>query len=103
MRQHKGDNIHSSRFQFPCCRSLTFAKARPFSKPEGHVPAGIEMDFHEFVTDPHSTSTLLDGALRIRCTNEEVLMKARLCPLNEFGQIAEHLQRDKLVSTCNIM
>ena len=64
---------------------------------------GIKMDFHEFVTKPHSTSTLLDGALRISCTDKEVQMKARLCPFEKFGLIAECLQHDKLVSICNIM
>ena len=62
------------------------------------VAAGIEEDFHEFVTRSHCSTTLLDGALRISCTDKEVQMKARLCPFNKFGQIAERLQHDKLVS-----
>ena len=65
--------------------------------------AGIGVDFQEFVTEAHSTSTLLDGALRISCTDKEVQMKARLCPFEKFGLIAECLQDDKLVSLCKIM
>ena len=52
------------------------------------------MNFHEFVTKPHSSTTLLDGALRIRCTSKEVQMKARVCPFNKFDQIAEYLQNN---------
>ena len=82
---------------------LHFLNALLRSGSSLQAAAGIETDFHVFVTKPHDSTTILDGALRISCQSKEARMKARVCPLNKFGQIAEYLRDDNMVGICIIL
>ena len=59
--------------------------------------AGIPLEFEEVHTEPHSTTTTLNGTLKISCGSREARMEARVCPLTEFDRIAKFLHEDTVV------
>ena len=61
--------------------------------------AGIPLEFEEIHTEPQSTTSSLNGALKISCGAKEARMEARVCPLTEFDRIAMFLQKDKRQET----
>ena len=61
--------------------------------------AGIPLEFEEIHTEPQSTTSSLNGALKISCGAKEARMEARVCPLTEFDRIAKFLQKDKRQET----
>ena len=61
--------------------------------------AGIPLEFEEIHTEPQTTTSSLNGALKISCGAKEARMEARVCPLTEFDRIAKFLQKEKRQET----
>ena len=58
----------------------------------------ISPDFQVFSCPPHEETSVLDGALKIKCKNLPMNVKCRICPFQDFDKIALKMKECSLVS-----
>ena len=60
-------------------------------------PKSRQEEYELFRVPSYGSCSILRGAMRITCDKEPMTVKARLCPLDQFDEVASRLKEHKQV------